>query len=326
MNTTITQKKRWENGGCLPTPLASVWILGRCNLGCKHCYEGKSGSQKQIRSKEDIKSIMNKLAPFVNSFSFMGGEPTLHPDLPELCDYAQELEKYTLLVSNGMAFNRSLIDSLKGKVDCIKLGMDGTIASHHDMVRGRGSFIKALKTWEILAPNIPTMCKFTVNSKNLGYLPQIADFYQQLGAKRLILNGWLKVGRGANFWNRHFALSEEQRKSINDYVARELKPRYDIFPISRSCSLDNGCKDVPARTFYVDSRGSVSPCIFSAQLGIGNVLSSNVNITSLLGMVNRIRCSCDNLHESREQVRNEQEVAILPKSSVLELSYQACRH
>ncbi|MBL7058179.1 radical SAM protein [Patescibacteria group bacterium] len=326
MNKTIT-KIRWENGGCLPTPLASIWILGKCNLGCKHCYEGRSKAQKQVLPKERVKLIMNKLAPFVNSFSFMGGEPTLHPDLPELCDYAQQLGKYTLLVSNGVAVDKSMVKSLRDKVDCVKLGMDGTTDNYHDMVRGKGAFAKTLRAWEAMTPHISTMCKFTLNAQNIENLPQIADFYQQLGAKRLILNGWLKVGRGANIWNKHFALSSRQRQTINEYVTRELKPRYNVFPISRSCSLDNGCKVMPARTFYVDSRGAVSPCIFSAGLGVGNILSPDTNVETLLMQVNKIRQAHNNLHEPHKQVQKKHEMVVMkPTTFMPELAMQACRH
>jgi len=242
---------------------------------------------------------MDRIAPFVNSFSFMGGEPTLHPDLPELCEYARHLGKYTLLVSNGVIFSDRLIDQLEGKVDCIKLGMDGVSAGYHDAVRGQGNFDTTMRTWLRLPQRIPTMCKFTLNALNRVQLPLIADFYQGLGAKRLVLNAWLRIGSGASIWNQKFALSMEQLREINEFIFRELKPRYHIFPVSRSCSLDNGCLETPARTYYVTSVGSVSPCIFSGELAIGNIRDPKTDVTQLLARVDRMRGTYQNLHSQK---------------------------
>lgn len=316
-----TKVQRWESGGCLPTPLVSIWITGACNLRCKHCYESHNSDQRRHLPVEKVKLIMDRLAPHVNSISFMGGEPTLHPDLPEICAHAQELGKYTLLVSNGATITRELISKLEGKVDCVKLGMDGVTAEKHDLVRGKGSFAKAMGAWEILAPRIPTMCKFTLNNQNLVELPLISKFYQELGAKRLVLNGWLKLGTGASIWSRKFALSAEQRRQINDFVFQELKPNYHIFPISRSCSLDHGCRDFPARTFYVDSQAAVSPCIFSGHLGLGNMLAPEVDVWRLLTQVNRLRTLYDNLHEARLVPEKKAFPLVLP-----ELQPQVCPH
>lgn len=293
-----TNQIRWEKGGCLPIPLASLWITGLCTLRCKHCYEAHSESCRKHLSKEQIFLTMERLAPYVNSFSFMGGEPTLHPDLPEICEFSKRLGKYTLLVSNGLAITEELVTKLEGKVDCVKLGMDGVSAETHDAVRGKGSFAKTLNAWRVMPLRIPTMCKFTLNAVNLRELPQIADFYRNLGAQRLVLNRWLAIGSGSSVWNRKFALSAEQIKYINKFVQEQLKPNYHIFPISRSCSLDNGCLDIPARTYYVGENGSVSPCIFSGHLAVGDIRAKELDVKALLAEVNRIRYAYTDLHQA----------------------------
>lgn len=293
----MKSEMRWENGGCLPVPLVSIWITGKCPLRCKHCYESHCPGNKRDLPFEQVKLIMDRMAPHVNSISFMGGEPTVHPDIERICEYAKELGKYTLLVSNGVPITREFVDRMKGKIDCVKLGMDGVTAHFHDMVRGRGSFAKALRAWEIMAPEIPTMCKLTLNAKNMVELPLVADFYKNLGAQRLVVNGWLKLGSGASIWNREFALTREQRAAINKFVAEELKPNYQRFPVSRSCSMDQGCKELPARTYYIDSRAAVSPCIFSGHLAFGNMLAPELDVAELLFRVDSTRRFPHNLHE-----------------------------
>ena len=302
----------WENGGCLTTPLASIWITGACPLRCKHCYESLNAGNRAHVSFGILKTIIDLIGPHVNSISFMGGEPTLHPRIVELCAYAKSLGKYVLLVSNGINITKELVAQLKGNIDCVKLGMDGVCEKTHDQIRGAGSFQKTLRAWQIMAPEIPTMCKFTLNSKNISEIEKIAPFYQNLGAKRLVLNSWLKIGTGASIWNERFALSEAQRKLANDFVVDVLKPHYSEFPVSRSCSLDEGCNLLPERTYYIDSKQKVSPCIFSGHLGIGNILTDNVSF--LLSQVNQMRNAKKSLHYAKTPAVFEQ--FLLPEPQI----------
>ncbi|MGA9175833.1 MAG: radical SAM protein, partial [Desulfobacterales bacterium] len=60
-------------------------ILTRCNLKCRHCYINKKQHGKNMLPIETINAWLevfaskNKQANVI----FLGGEPTLHPDLPE---------------------------------------------------------------------------------------------------------------------------------------------------------------------------------------------------------------------------------------------------
>ena len=59
-------------------------ILTACNLSCRHCYINKAQHGVGTLSKKQIEKWMNL---FVDSnkktnLIFLGGEPTLHPDLP----------------------------------------------------------------------------------------------------------------------------------------------------------------------------------------------------------------------------------------------------
>jgi|GEM_PF-4118473 len=292
MDTT----KRWEHGGCLPLPLASIWITGACPLRCRHCYEANNPNRGHLRTADVIATI-DRLAPFIRSVSFMGGEPTLHPDIAALGAHARALGKYTLLVTSGVHATPALIERLRGAIDCVKIGMDGVTPEAHDAVRGSGSFAKAMRAWAMYPSAIPTMCKFTVNARNVIELPRVADFYRDLGAKRLVLNGWLPIGTGAEPWNRTFALTPELVGEVNRFVADTLKPRYDAFPVSRSCSLDAGCREIPARMLYVTRTGAVSPCIFSASTAIGDIRDPATDVAALLREVDALRTGCRALAE-----------------------------
>ncbi|MBI2482960.1 radical SAM protein [Candidatus Uhrbacteria bacterium] len=293
-----TTTKRWEDGGCLPLPLASIWITGACPLRCRHCYEANNPFRGHLPTS-DVLRTMDRLAPYVQSISFMGGEPTIHPDIATLCAHAHTLGKYTLLVTSGVHLPERTIATLCAHIDCVKIGMDGVTPETHDAVRGAGSFAKAMQTWAALPALVPTMCKFTVNAQNVHELPQVVPFYRALGAKRVVLNGWLPIGTGAEPWNRTFALTAEHVATVNRFVHEHLKPRYHEFPVSRSCSLDAGCRDRPARMYYVTRTGAVAPCIFSAAHAIGDIRDPATDVAALLQELDTHRIGCRALIAAR---------------------------
>lgn len=65
-------------------------ITGRCQLSCSHCYadSGPIGTHGAMTT-EDWRRVIDQAAALgVNMVQFIGGEPTLHPDLPVLIDHS----------------------------------------------------------------------------------------------------------------------------------------------------------------------------------------------------------------------------------------------
>lgn len=79
-------------------------ITGKCQLACGHCYasSGPDGTHGTMTA-DDWESVIDQAAALgVSMVQFIGGEPTLHPDLPRLVRYALaaniEVEIYSNLV------------------------------------------------------------------------------------------------------------------------------------------------------------------------------------------------------------------------------------
>jgi len=71
--------------------LGFVWleITGRCQLECVHCYadSGPTGTHGTMAT-DDWRRIIDECANLsVGMVQFIGGEPTLHPDLTGLIDH-----------------------------------------------------------------------------------------------------------------------------------------------------------------------------------------------------------------------------------------------
>ncbi|MBL0745237.1 radical SAM protein [Chryseolinea lacunae] len=86
--------------------LTVVEITDRCNLTCPTCYAGSSPTYGRHRTLEEVKKMLdavvaNEREPDVIQIS--GGEPTLHPQLFEILDYAKSLPiKHVMLNTNGI--------------------------------------------------------------------------------------------------------------------------------------------------------------------------------------------------------------------------------
>lgn len=84
--------------------LLELEITGRCQLECSHCYasSGPQGTHGELRAS-DWQRVIGKAADMgVPRVQFIGGEPTLHPDLPDMVrsalTWGLEVEIYTNLV------------------------------------------------------------------------------------------------------------------------------------------------------------------------------------------------------------------------------------
>ncbi len=71
------------------------WLLGRyCNYGCSYCWPYANTKIKDHRSLRVIVNAVDTIVKHANekgydkfSFSFSGGEPTLHPNFLEIMEY-----------------------------------------------------------------------------------------------------------------------------------------------------------------------------------------------------------------------------------------------
>lgn len=86
--------------------LRFVWleITGTCQLACAHCYaeSGPIGTHGTMTEADWRRVIDQAAALGVHMIQFIGGEPTLHPELPRLVDHALrrhvDVEVFTNLV------------------------------------------------------------------------------------------------------------------------------------------------------------------------------------------------------------------------------------
>jgi MoaA/NifB/PqqE/SkfB family radical SAM enzyme len=74
------------------SPSTFLWLelTGQCQLACSHCYADSSPAGTHgTMTADDWRLVIDQAAEMgVRTVQFIGGEPTLHPDLPELVRHA----------------------------------------------------------------------------------------------------------------------------------------------------------------------------------------------------------------------------------------------
>jgi radical SAM protein with 4Fe4S-binding SPASM domain len=155
-------------------------ITSRCNLKCRHCYIGDA---RQIDLPAD--KIMSLLEEFEKiqglRLLISGGEPLLHSDFWGINDALPRFGFRSILLTNGTLIDRQTASRLK--VHEVQVSLDG-IGQSHDMLRGRGTFVKAVNSLRQLVKagkdvSVATM----VHGGNLDDFPELEEFVKEIGVK-----------------------------------------------------------------------------------------------------------------------------------------------
>lgn len=166
-------------------------ILTACNLRCRHCYINPS---QQGAESLDIDTITAWLNAFAGKDSppnviFLGGEPTLHPELPLAVRHARRLGYQSITIdTNGYLFHDILHRLNPDDVDFFSFSLDGATPGVNDSLRGDGSYHACLKgIRQAVSRGFHTSLIYTVSSANLHELEKMPKLLAELGIRRFFI-------------------------------------------------------------------------------------------------------------------------------------------
>jgi len=85
-----------------PGKVACTVFLNGCNFRCPYCHNAELlGDSEAVMSAEELLAFLRKRQGILDGVCITGGEPTLHPELPELLRSVQELGFSVKLDTNG---------------------------------------------------------------------------------------------------------------------------------------------------------------------------------------------------------------------------------
>jgi MoaA/NifB/PqqE/SkfB family radical SAM enzyme len=166
-------------------------ILTRCNLRCRHCYINPAQHGREALPLERIRAWLALFAarrPESNVI-FLGGEPTLHPDLAQAVQAARAFQYRSVTIdTNGYLFHDILAKVTPDEVDFFSFSLDGATPSGNDALRGSGSYATCLAGLrQAREHGFATSLIFTVSRANLHELASMPDLLKDLGVRRFFI-------------------------------------------------------------------------------------------------------------------------------------------
>jgi len=166
-------------------------ILTNCNLKCKHCYINKKQHGANTLPLETIEAWLKVFASKNKNANviFLGGEPTLHPDLSLAIKKAKAIGYSSITVdTNGYLFHDILSKVDPDMVDYFSFSLDGVTRKTNDMIRGKGCYdncIAGIK--KTILRGFTTSLIYTVSQMNFHEIDRIAPLLKDLGVDRFFM-------------------------------------------------------------------------------------------------------------------------------------------
>jgi Fe-coproporphyrin III synthase len=166
-------------------------ILTKCNLKCRHCYINPAQHGKDTLPLATIQAWLEVFSPDSGSKNliFLGGEPTLHPDLPAAVKHARRLGFGSITIdTNGYLFHDILSEVAPEEVDYFSFSLDGATRETNDRNRGNGSYAACLDgIRRATARGFTTSLIYTVSRSNIHELEMMPDLLDKLGVDRFFI-------------------------------------------------------------------------------------------------------------------------------------------
>jgi MoaA/NifB/PqqE/SkfB family radical SAM enzyme len=220
-----------------------VWleITGKCQLQCIHCYasSGPDGSHGTM-SLDDWKRVIDEAAELgVSDVQFIGGEPTLHPGLPELIAHAARAKLRVEIYSNLVHVPPALWQVIGDHGVSLACSYYSDKPGEHARITGRATSHR--RTRANIAEALRRSVALRVGVVDLGGNQRVQSAISELvalGVSEIGVDTLRGVGRGAQ----------------------------DQTPPATDALCGHCCSNVLA----ISSDGSVWPCVFSRWLTVGN--------------------------------------------------------
>ena len=242
-------------------------ILTRCNLRCKHCYVNPKEHGRETLKAGTIRRWLKELARSrkKTNLIFIGGEPTLHPELPSLIRAARKAGYSSITVdTNGFFFNQILEKVSPDDLDYFSVGLDGSCKEVNDRIRGKGSYdkcVSGIKT--ALEKGFKTSLIYTVSRWNIDDLKNMPNLLKTIGIDRLFIQIVGIRGRSAKGAVNNLQLTRKQwALRVPRIAARAARMGIHVtYPkvfLSRAEPFE--CAGLVAENYFIFPNGRVYQC------------------------------------------------------------------
>ena len=170
-------------------PLVILFINSTCNLACEHCFYWQHLNRRDDLTFNEISALSRDLGPIEN-LNLSGGEPFLRKEFADICRLfvVNNGARQIYVPTNGWYTEKTvraippILEEARLWFFVCELSLDGTRA-YHDAFRGaKGSFDRAMETYDALAelqardPRLRIHAISTATAENLDEIRRLTSF------------------------------------------------------------------------------------------------------------------------------------------------------
>lgn len=218
-----------------------MYITDRCNIGCEQCIY-KPSINHYINEEIPLNTALSLLRTFkklgASKVTFLGGEPTLYGHRENgqpLLDLIQSTKDmgfdYVRLDTNGQVISHLLKEENFQNLDELAFSLDGFSVETNDILRGEGTFEKAVKhIKEALKKEYKvtiTCCVhkklLTKNEDNIYLIEKMIRFSENLGISQINFHDLFKAGVPMDTWTGNFETTPEEWVVMYDELSAKIE-------------------------------------------------------------------------------------------------------
>ncbi len=175
-------------------------LLTACNLSCRHCYINPAQHGSGVISRSRMEEWLTLLADPTKKSNviFLGGEPTLHPELVHGVRYARKLGYRGITVDTNGFLHHNLLERLQPEEAVLSFSLDGPTPAINDPIRGEGVFATATANLQrAVKLGFDVSLIFTASRLNIEHLAEMPALLAELGCRRFFIQVIGLRGRSA---------------------------------------------------------------------------------------------------------------------------------
>lgn len=191
-----------------------------CNLRCRHCGSRCEPGRRTVLDTRKVIETIDSAAAFEPRVHIVltGGEPLLHPGIPEIVRSLGGLGVFWSVVTNATLLDEGTAALLRENgVYSVSVSLDGDEKEHNLLRRSNTAYTDALRGIELLRRNaIPVQITTVVTKRTLDKLERIGEIVGQSGAISWKLVNAEPIGRALD--DPELLLDREELLRLLDFI------------------------------------------------------------------------------------------------------------
>ncbi|MEK7591852.1 MAG: radical SAM protein [Patescibacteria group bacterium] len=258
--------------------LMSFAVNDTCDAACEHCsfFQGVHNPKKKTVTLDQAKQIIKEAQELgVSMINFVGGEPLLREDLPEIINCVDKTTSSTALFTNGSLLKKMAHILRQNGLDGVYVSIDAANPAKHDFFRkSKGLYDKAIQgilEAKKTGMSVGISTTMTPESYRSGELDKIIELAKTLGVHEVIVFDAMPTGRykkRKDLIDNHDWV-EDMIRHVKQYNENLTYPGILVYAYVTS-HRSVGCS-CGASYCYISPYGEMMSCDFNHAI-FGNVL------------------------------------------------------